>query len=85
MAKKTVDGREVPVIPPLPLIEPNPEPNPVVAVCGECDMEIRRVMGFVCGRARCPLRPKLTMTSQVGVDGKIRINTTLARTFEVSE
>lgn len=53
-------SREVPVIPPLPPGEPNLDPNPVVAKCGECGLEIRRVMHYSCGNSRCPLFPRCT-------------------------
>lgn len=54
------DKDDVPIIPPLPP-GPNPvEPNPVVAKCGECGLEIRRVMNFVCPNERCPIQPKVT-------------------------
>lgn len=29
-------------------------PNPIVAVCGECGLEIYEVMGYVCSNVRCP-------------------------------
>ena len=46
----------VPVIPKrLPI---NREPNPVVAVCGECGLEIRQVMMYSCGKINCPVQPK---------------------------
>ena len=49
----------VPVIPP---IKPNPindpdkpwDPNPTVSICGECGLEIKRVMGYACGNTNCP-------------------------------
>lgn len=52
----------VPVIPPLPKEVEYPkviEPNPVVAVCGECGMKIHQVMGYCCGNNRCPVQPKV--------------------------
>jgi hypothetical protein len=30
------------------------DPNPVVAVCGECGLEIRQTMGYYCPKANCP-------------------------------
>ncbi len=46
---------DVPVIPRLPEWHyPPTDPNPVVSVCGECGLCIRRVMGYVCGNPRCP-------------------------------
>lgn len=44
----------VPTIPPLPPSEPSPDPNPVVARCGECGLDLRRVMHYVCMNPRCP-------------------------------
>lgn len=45
----------VPVIPPLPPESPNDmDPNPVVAICGQCGLNLRRVMGYVCINSRCP-------------------------------
>ena len=31
-----------------------PGPNPVQAVCGECGIELHRVMGYVCPKMNCP-------------------------------
>lgn len=49
----------VPVIPPLkptePLVPSDPiNPNPVVAICGECGLELHQTMGYVCTNPRCP-------------------------------
>lgn len=54
------DGKPHPVIPPLPQDEPNLDPNPIVAICGECNLELRRVMGYSCGNPRCPIQPRIT-------------------------
>lgn len=43
----------VPLIPKLPELPPH-QPNPVVAVCGECGIELHQIMGYVCNRPRCP-------------------------------
>ena len=46
---------EIPIIPKLPPADPGPyDPNPVVAICGECGLRIQRVMGYVCQHPRCP-------------------------------
>lgn len=45
----------VPVIPPREK-QPTPDSNPVVSVCGECGVEMRRIMHIACGRERCPYR-----------------------------
>lgn len=56
--RRIIDGKPVPVIPKLPDDVPSPgdpvDPNPVVAVCGECGMTIRLVMGYSCRNPRCP-------------------------------
>ena len=46
--------RKVPVIPPLPSERQPSEPNPVCAICGECGLELRRVMSYSCPRTNCP-------------------------------
>jgi len=54
------DKDNIPVIPPLPEGETNTpkpeEPNPVVAICGECRLEIRQVMHYSCQNPRCPVQ-----------------------------
>ena len=53
--------RGLPVIPKLPPDQPNPGmPNPPVAMCGECGLEIRQVMHYVCGNPRCPVFTRVT-------------------------
>lgn len=52
----------VPVIPPLPKDWPPLKSNPTVAKCGECGLEIKLVMGYVCINSRCPVWPKCFMT-----------------------
>ena len=47
--------RQIPIIPKLPEdYNPNPDPNPTVAVCGECGLHLKSVMGYVCSNVRCP-------------------------------
>lgn len=50
------DHRGIPIIRKLP--EPvapiGPPGNPVVAVCGECGMDLHQVMHYVCFNSRCP-------------------------------
>lgn len=55
MATETriINGRRVPVIPPRPP-EPPYDPDPTVAVCGQCGIELKRVMCFSCQDPRCP-------------------------------
>lgn len=41
----------------IPLIEPLPSapgPHDPVAICGQCGLELKRVMGYVCSHSRCP-------------------------------
>ena len=41
----------------IPLVEPirsAPGPHEPVAICGQCGLQIMRVMGYVCPHARCP-------------------------------
>jgi hypothetical protein len=45
----------VPVIPPIAPMPPR-DPNPVIAICGECGLELRQVMHYACGQARCPVK-----------------------------
>ena len=52
--KRLPSGKEVPIIPPLPPGEPDPDPNPIIAVCGECGLEVRRIMSYSCPNPRCP-------------------------------
>ena len=57
MTPEEAKRKGIPVIPKLP--EPNPfeqlnPHNPVVAVCGECGLELCKVMGYVCFNPRCP-------------------------------
>ena len=50
-----MNERKIPVIAPLPPDYPGPsDPNPVVAICGECGLRIHQVMGYVCTHPRCP-------------------------------
>jgi hypothetical protein len=37
----------------------NPDPNPVVSVCGECGLEIRKIMHYSCKNIDCPAQEKL--------------------------
>ncbi len=38
-----------------PLIPSTPiDPNPVVAKCSECGLEMAQVMGYVCSHPKCP-------------------------------
>lgn len=54
--KRKADRFGVPIIPRLPehVRKQTNDPNPVTAICGECGMEIRLMMGYVCGRNNCP-------------------------------
>ena len=59
--------RGVPVIPPLNR-KPDIGPNPTVAICGACGLELKQVMGYVCGRDDCPCFSKPRMGSKSTVD-----------------
>ncbi len=50
----------VPVIPPLSPGLPNTDPNPVVAKCGECGLELYATMCYSCSNPRCPVFPQTT-------------------------
>ncbi|QJR01749.1 hypothetical protein HH800_05795 [Sphingobium yanoikuyae] len=51
----------VPLIPAKPKVPAAPfNPNRTVSVCGECGLEMKAVMGFVCSRANCPCFPQVT-------------------------
>jgi hypothetical protein len=60
MTPEEARERGIPVIPKLPDPTPNYDPNPTVAVCGECGLEMKRVMGYCCGNSRCPCFPRIT-------------------------
>lgn len=51
---------ELPIIPPLPPGQPSLDPNPMVAKCGACGIELKRVMHYSCPRIDCPCFPKAT-------------------------
>lgn len=44
----------------VPIIPPRPPFNPVVAKCGACGLELRRVMMYCCQRSDCPCFPRVT-------------------------
>lgn len=55
----------IPVIPPLSPEQKRerdapPDPNPVVAKCGECQRDIHRHDNYCCGNAYCPLKGNVT-------------------------
>jgi hypothetical protein len=47
----------VPVVQPLPKINEQGNPNPVVMICGECGKEWHMIEGYSCGNGRCPVQP----------------------------
>ena len=58
-----INPKNLPVIPALPPDVPCPtpqEPNPAVAICGECNREVHRVEMFHCQNPRCPLQTRVT-------------------------
>lgn len=52
--RKRAKELDVPVIEPLPPPPPPRNPQGVIAICGQCGLEITRVMGYVCHNQRCP-------------------------------
>jgi len=49
----------------LPIIGPRwvPPPRPAdgaIAVCGQCGLRIKPVMGYVCSQPLCPVFPQVT-------------------------
>lgn len=50
----------VPIIPAKPY-QPKPTPNPVIAICGECGLEIKQVMGYSCQKSNCPVFRQVTL------------------------
>lgn len=43
-----------------PWKKPVDETNPTVGVCGECGIEVKRIMYFSCGNDRCPVQQRPT-------------------------
>jgi hypothetical protein len=62
MTPEEAKERGIPVIPKLPPQQPY-DPNPTVAVCGECGLEIKRIMGYCCQNERCPVQPRVTRST----------------------
>lgn len=56
--KEKADKLGVPLIPRLPESQRQSDPNPVVAICGECGREVRRVEGYSCPFSACPVQLK---------------------------
>lgn len=50
----------VPLVPRRPPTDTPLDPNPVISVCGECGLEVRRVMYYSCPNTRCPVFAKCT-------------------------
>lgn len=50
----------VPLIHPLPPHKPRDE-NPIVAVCGECGLEVHKTMMYACPRRLCPVYKKVNV------------------------
>ena len=57
--KEKADRMGVPIIEPLPEIPDGPTPNPIVAICGQCGIELHQIMGFSCGKDNCPCFPQI--------------------------
>lgn len=58
--EETAKQLGVPLIPKLPDFQPAPGPNPIIAVCGECGIQIMQVMGYYCTNSKCPCSPRIT-------------------------
>lgn len=56
--RKASNGKMVPVIPALPEQDVDLDPNSIIAICGACGVEIRRVMMRSCPKSNCPIQPK---------------------------
>lgn len=53
--------KNLPVIAPLPEGQPDLDPNPEVAICGECGLVLRKVMAYSCSNSRCPCFTRVTL------------------------
>lgn len=51
--RKKAEKLGVPVIPPNDT-PPYPNNNDVKAICGQCGIEILKVMGYCCSHSNCP-------------------------------
>jgi hypothetical protein len=64
MNPEKAKAKGIPVIPKQP--NPNPifpyAPNPAIAVCSECGLELKQIMGYVCNHPNCPCFPRITCT-----------------------
>ena len=56
--KEKAERLGVPIVQPLPKIPS--DPNPVVAICGECEIELNLIMGFSCNKNNCPCFPQIS-------------------------
>ncbi|NKI68937.1 hypothetical protein GN109_05850 [Collimonas pratensis] len=53
--QEEADRIGVPLIGPLPPVRKQDHTfNPTIAICGECGMHLKGVMGYVCVNGRCP-------------------------------
>ena len=47
----------VPLLPKIePWIKPTNNPNPIIYVCGECGLEVYKIMYYSCPNNNCPYR-----------------------------
>jgi hypothetical protein len=65
MSTKTPEDKAkelgVPMIPPLPETKPQTDPNnPIIAICGKCGLELKKIMHYVCPDLNCPCFKKAT-------------------------
>lgn len=57
--KKKAEELGVPLIPPLPNKYQTIRTD-TIAVCGQCGLEIKQIMGYVCSQSNCPVFLKVT-------------------------
>jgi len=58
--QRDADYWQVPLIPQLPPQRQIGDPNPIMAICGECGRKVHRLEGYYCGNGRCPVQPQVT-------------------------
>ena len=48
----------LPIIPPLPELPKTPADG-AIAICGQCGLRIKPIMGYSCSKSRCPIFPQI--------------------------
>jgi len=56
MSDKQYNDEGLPIIPALPKARKQAADG-AIAICGECGLRIKPIMGYVCGKSRCPVFP----------------------------